>query len=143
MEKSLDYLAESFGLTERDWTQYSPLTLAYLGDAVYDVLIRTVLVKRTNTQTAKLHQHASGLVKAGTQAELIRVMLPHLSEEESGVYRRGHNAKPYHTAKHASRREYLEATGFEALVGYLYLKGNYQRMIDLIKLGLEESGHAL
>ena len=59
------------------------------------------------------------------------------------MYRRGHNAKPYNTAKNASRREYLEATGFEALMGYLYLKEEYGRMIDLIRLGLEESGHAL
>lgn len=147
MEESItmpwNYLAAQFGLENKDWTQYSPLTLAYIGDAVYDLVVRTVLVKKSNCQTAKLHQKASGLVKAAAQAEMIRVLLPHLTEEESGVYRRGHNAKPYHTAKNADRREYLEATGFEALMGYLYLKEDYQRMIDLIHLGLEESGHAL
>ena len=145
MEESIkmpwEYLAGQFGLEEKDWSQYSPLTLAYIGDAVYDVVIRTILVKKSNCQAAKLHQKASSLVKAGTQAEMIQALLPHLTEE--GVYRRGHNAKPYNTAKNASRREYLEATGFEALMGYLYLKEEYGRMIDLIRLGLEESGHAL
>ena len=82
-------------------------------------------------------------MKAGTQAEMIQALRPPLTEEEERVYRRGHNAQPYNTAKNATRREYLEATGFEALVGYLYLKEEYSRMIDLIYLGLEESGHAL
>ena len=147
MEESVtmpwEYLTRQFGLEKKDWSQYSPLTLAYLGDAVYDMIIRTVLVKKANCQAAKLHQKAASLVKAGTQAEIIQVLLPHLTEEEAGVYRRGHNAKPYNTAKNASRREYLEATGFEALIGYLYLKEEYGRMIDLVHLGLEESGHAL
>lgn len=138
-----DYLTQAFRLPGRAWDQYSPLTLAYIGDAVYDVIIRTVLVKQANTQTAKLHKKACALVRAGTQAEMIGALLPHLTEEEAGVYRRGHNAKPYNTAKNASRREYLEATGFEALIGYLYLKGDYQRLIDLIRLGLKESGHEL
>lgn len=147
MEKSImmpwEYLSRQFGLESRDWSQYSPLTLAYIGDAVYDMIIRTILVKKANCQAAKLHQKAAALVKAGTQAEMIKALQPHLTEEEAGVYRRGHNAKPYNTAKNASRREYLEATGFEALMGYLYLKEDYSRMIDLIHLGLEESGHAL
>lgn len=147
MEESInlpwEYLDIQFGLEKKDWTQYSALTLAYIGDAVYDMIIRTVLVKRGNCQTAKLHQRATALVKAGTQAQMAAALLPHLNREELAVYRRGHNAKPYNTAKNASRREYLEATGFEALLGYLYLQEEYQRMIDLVKLGLEESGHAL
>lgn len=138
-----DYLSRCFQLPKRSWDQYSPLTLAYIGDAVYDVIIRTILVKQANTQTARLHQRASALVKAGTQSEMIAALQPYLTEEEAGVYRRGHNAKPYNTAKNASRREYLDATGFEALIGYLYLKEDYQRMIDLIRLGLKESGHGL
>ena len=144
MEEGIkEYFDAQFHLEKQEWSQYSPLTLAYIGDGVYDLLIRTVLVKRANCQTAKLHQKASALVKAQTQAEMMKALLPHLTEEEQGVYRRGHNAKPYNTAKNASRREYLEATGFEALMGYLYLKEDYRRMIDLIHLGLEESGHAL
>lgn len=79
------YLAAQFGLPQKEWTQYSPLTLAYIGDAVYEIVVRTVLVKRANTQTAKLHQKASALVKAGTQAEMIKALLPHLTEEEAGL----------------------------------------------------------
>ena len=86
MEESIkmpwEYLAGQFGLEEKDWSQYSPLTLAYIGDAVYDVVIRTILVKKSNCQAAKLHQKASSLVKAGTQAEMIQALLPHLTEEE-------------------------------------------------------------
>ncbi|MDD2958740.1 MAG: ribonuclease III domain-containing protein [Lachnospiraceae bacterium] len=143
VNQAMTYLAETFGLEEKDWRMYSPLTLAYIGDAAYDLLIRTILVRRANCQTAKLHQRACALVKAGTQAEMAAVLLPHLTEEEAGVYRRGHNSKPYNTAKNASRREYLEATGFEALMGYLYLKQDFQRMTDLVKMGLEESGHEI
>lgn len=138
-----DCLREAFTLEEKDWSQYSPLTLAYIGDAVYDLMIRTVMVKQGNTQTARLHQRTTALVKASSQAELMAALMPYLTPEEQSVYRRGHNAKPYHTAKNASRREYLEATGFEALMGYLYLKGEYRRMVDLVKLGLEESGYAV
>lgn len=136
-------LENSFHLKKKDFSQYSPLTLAYVGDAVYELVVRTVLVKRGNTQTARLHQKATDLVRAGAQARLIQTLLPHLGEAELAVYRRGHNAKPYNTAKNASRREYLEATGFEALMGYLYLRKEYRRMIELISLGLEESGYEL
>ena len=105
-----EYLAERFGLQRRAWDQYSPLTLAYIGDAVYDLIIRSVLVKRANCQTGKLHLRASSLVKAGTQAEMITALQPHLTEEEQGVYRRGHNAKPYNTAKRRAGMRYEELT---------------------------------
>lgn len=142
-ENLADLLSACFRLENRDFSQYSPLTLAYVGDAVYELVIRTVLVNRGNIQTAKLHQKATGFVRAGTQARLIQALLPHLEEQELAVYRRGHNAKPYNTAKNASRREYLEATGFEALMGYLYLRKEYRRMIELISLGLEEVEYEL
>ena len=79
-----EYLKESFSLPERDWEQYSPLTLAYIGDSVYDLLIRTVLVKRGNTQTARLHGGASRLVRAGAQARIAEKLLPHLTPQEKG-----------------------------------------------------------
>lgn len=138
-----EYLRQEFDLPCRQWEQYSPLTLAYIGDSVYDLIIRTVLVKRANTQTAKLHGAASRLVRAGTQARIMEALRGYLTPQEESVYRRGRNSKPGHTAKNADRQEYLEATGFEALLGYLYLKKDYRRMIDLVKLGLEESGHGL
>ena len=137
-EKSLEScIDEIMKLPQRDYTQYSPLTLAYIGDAVYDLIVRTVLVKRANMQTAKLHRDASSCVNAGAQADMLRRLEPLLTEEEKSVCRRGRNAKPAHTAKNASRGEYLEATAFEALVGYLYLQGRYERLMDLLQTGLE------
>ncbi len=146
MEESLipdDYLSSLFHLEKRDYSQYSALTLAYIGDAVYEVVIRTAVVRRSNMQAQKLHKKTTNLVNAGAQARIIASLLPHLTEEETAVYRRGHNAKPYNTAKNATRGEYLEATGFEALIGYLYLQGRNKRMLDLIALGLKENGYEL
>ncbi len=137
------YLEQIFELTPKDYSQYSPLTMAYLGDDVYDTIIRTVAVKRGNRQAAKLNKTVTRLVNAGTQADLMRAILPHLTEEEAAVFRRGKNSKPYHTAKHAARNEYLVATGFETLVGYLYLQGRMERLLDLIRLGLKETGNEL
>lgn len=134
-----EYLAASFHLKEKDWSQYSPLTLAYIGDAVYDCIIRSILVKKANTQTAKLHQMASRLVKASAQAAIGISLQEELDNTEAGIYRRGRNAKPGHTAKNASREDYLEATAFEALVGYWFLTKNYTRMIDLIQMGLKKN----
>lgn len=129
----LPLLGSLFELPQRDYTQYSPLTLAYLGDAVFDLIVRTVLVRRVNMQAEKLHKKASSLVCAPAQAEMIHKLLPSLTEEERAVYRRGRGSKPMHTAKNASREQYLEATGFEALVGYLYLQGRYKRLLELIR----------
>ena len=134
MEEDLTTLLDKlFDLPRRDYTQYSPLTLAYLGDAVFDLVVRTVLVRRVNMQAEKLHRLASSIVCASAQAEMIRSLLPSLTDEEFAVYRRGRGSKPYHTAKNASREDYLEATGFEALIGYLYLQGEYARMLELIR----------
>ena len=135
-----EYLERLFALEEKDWSQYSPLALAYLGDAVYDVVIRTIVVKRGNRQAHKLHESTTGIVRAEAQARAARAILPHLTTEEAAVYRRGRGAHPEHSAKNASRREYLEATGLEALIGYLYLARRHERLMDLIHTGLEETG---
>ena len=116
--------------------QYSPLTLAYIGDAVYELVIRTILVSRSNTQVNKLHHRASSLVKAQKQSQMIQVLEPHFTPEEEHIYKRGRNAKSYTSAKNASITDYRRATGFEAVIGYLYLKGEFGRMLDLIKLGI-------
>jgi len=137
MEESIKYLEEQFELPEQDIRSYSPLTLAYIGDAIYDLYIRTIIVKRGNTQPSKLHKRASALVKAETQADMVNVLEPHFTPEEEAVFKRGRNAKSYTTAKNATTGEYRRATGFEAVVGYLYLTKQYNRIIDLIKIGLE------
>lgn len=141
MEKSVDpfmsYLRERFAFEDGDLRGYSPLTLAYIGDAIYDLVIRTLVVKHGNCQPNKLHRRASALVKASAQAELIERILPSLTEEERQIYKRGRNAKSYTIAKNATMLDYRKATGLEALMGYLYLKEDTKRMIDLIRLGLE------
>ena len=141
MEKSIISLEDSldtvFGLSSKDWKLYSPLTLAYLGDAVYEMVIRTICVKRANMQTQKLHRKVTGYVSAKAQAKMMDALIGELSEEEESIYRRGRNSKPYTKAKNASMEEYLKATGFEALVGYLYLQKEYERMNVLIARGIE------
>ena len=128
-----------FGLEEQDLRTYSPLTLAYIGDAIFELVVRTVLVERKNTQAEKLHKAATKIVKAETQALLIEAVKDDLTEEELAVYKRGRNAKAVTRAKNATMSEYRRATGFEALMGYLYLKGDMERMIKLIRLGVEKA----
>lgn len=131
--ESLDVM---FRLSSKDWKQYSPLTLAYIGDAVYELVVRSIEVKTANIQVQKLHQKVTSRVSAKAQAKMIRALEPDLTEEEASVYRRGRNSKPYTRAKNASMTEYLEATGFEALMGYLYLNGEFDRMNELVARGL-------
>ena len=128
-----------FGLEEQDLRTYSPLTLAYIGDAIFELVVRTVLVERKNTQAEKLHKAATKIVKAETQALMIEAIKEELTEEELAVYKRGRNAKAVTRAKNATMSEYRRATGFEALMGYLYLKGDIVRMIELIHLGVEKA----
>lgn len=129
------YIKEQFDLKEVDMRTYSPLVLAYIGDAVFDLVIRTVVVGRGNTNVNKLHRRTSHIVKAQTQAMMIEKLLPHLTDEESDIYRRGRNAHSPTMAKNATMSDYRKATGFEALVGYLYLTDQFDRILFLIKEG--------
>lgn len=138
MEESLTYLKEQFELESRDIKTYSPLTLAYIGDGIYELVIRTILVTQGNCQPNKLHKRASQMVKASAQSEMMAILEPLLSEEELAIYRRGRNAKSATMAKNATMADYRRATGFEALMGFLYLQGEEKRMIELIKAGLEK-----
>lgn len=142
MEKGLEwqfdsYLQEIFQLKEVDVQEYSPLTLAYIGDGIYDLVIRTLVINRGNKQVQKLHQETSALVQASTQSRMMRVLQEKLTEEEHAVYKRGRNAKSVSPAKNQSVTDYRRATGFEALMGYLYLKKDWKRMLELIRDGLE------
>ena len=136
MEEGITYLKQLFHLPEIHPKQYSPLTLAYIGDAVYELVIRTILVSQANVQVNKLHHRASSLVKAEKQSELVGILEPYFTPEEAHIYKRGRNAKSYTSAKNASITDYRRATGFEAVMGYLYLEGEYDRMLDLIKRGI-------
>jgi len=135
-EQLLTYIKKQFELKEADINAYSPLTLAYIGDSIYDLVIKTIVVERANCAANKLHQQASALVKAQTQAQMADFLQDYMTEEEQAIYKRGRNAKSYTTAKNASVADYRKATGLEAVFGYLYLKGQSERVVDLVKIGL-------
>ena len=120
--------------------EHSPLALAYLGDAVYELAIRTFVMNHGNTQVNKMHKKTAGLVKAEAQANFYKVLEEELTEEEKAVYRRGRNAKSVTMAKHATMKDYRMATGFEALMGYLYLTEQMERMAELLGHGLKKLG---
>ncbi len=124
----------------QDIRSYSPLTLAYIGDAIYDLIIRTVVVERANRPANALHHITVKYVSAGAQAKIVEALMDKLTEEEFSVYRRGKNSKPHTTAKNASVGEYMKATGFEAVLGYLYLTDNMDRVLELVKEGVELLG---
>ena len=138
METNLIQLKELFHLEDQDLRSYSPLTLAYIGDGVYELIIRTILVKKGNCPVNRLHKKASSLVKAGAQSAIMEVIEEKLTPEELSVYRRGRNAHSPTMAKHATMADYRRATGFEALMGYLYLKEDYTRMLILVRIGIGE-----
>ena len=125
-----------FGIEGKDIRSFSPLTLAYIGDAVYEIVIRTIIVEKGNAPVNKLHHKASSLVKAVAQKEAMEKIFPLLTEEEEAVYKRGRNAKSYTSAKNASVIDYRIATGFEALMGFLYLMGRNERMLELVKIAV-------
>ena len=138
METSISYMKELFPLKDQDIRSYSPLTLAYIGDGVYELVIRTILVKKGNCPVNRMHKKASSLVKASAQSAIMEKIEDQLTEEEHAVYRRGRNAHSPTMAKHATMADYRRATGFEALIGYLYLSEEYTRMLDLIRMGIGE-----
>ena len=138
MSSGIDtYIKEKFGLKDVDIRTYSPLTLAYIGDGVFDLIIRSVVVGKGNTRPNKLHYRTSGIVKAHTQALIIEYLLPYLTEEEADIYRRGKNSKPQNKAKNATASDYRKATGLEALVGYLYLTDRLERLVELVKQAVD------
>ena len=131
-------MREEFAMEEVDIRTYSPLVLAYIGDGIYELVIRSLLVGQGNTQANKLHKKASTLVNAAAQSAMMERIKEELTEEELHVFKRGRNANSATMAKHATMADYRRATGFEALMGYLYLSGNMERLMELVKLGLEE-----
>lgn len=146
MEESISLLLqikETFACKDADVRSYSPLTLAYIGDAVYDLVIRTIVVERGNKAANLLHRSTVRYVNAGAQAAMIEALTPELTEEELAVYKRGRNAKSHTVAKNASIEDYRKATGMEALLGYLYLSDRMERVLALIHLGLEKTAQRI
>ena len=121
-------------LSEQQARMYSPLTLAFLGDAVYSLLVRNMLSLAANKPTGKLHKESITYVNAAFQANMIRELLPNLTENEAAVFKRGRNAHSAHSPKNQSDADYRYATGLEALYGYLYLCGNTDRIKEIFNI---------
>ncbi|MCH5185964.1 MAG: ribonuclease III [Oscillospiraceae bacterium] len=114
--------------------EYSALSLAYIGDAVYEVYVRSrIMSEHADMPPAKLHRLSTEFVKASAQAEAVKSLTDHLSEKELTVFKRGRNAKPHTSPKNADISDYRFATGFEALVGYLYLSKNFERTEEIMR----------
>ena len=121
-----------------DIRTYSPLTLAYIGDDVFDLIIRTIVVNKGNTSPNKLHSNTIQYVSARAPSNILDSIMPILTDEEKDIARRGRNSKPHSKAKNASTIDYLKATALESVVGYLYLKDDMERIFELIKYGINK-----
>ena len=133
----LSQIHREFGGGEIDLRTYSPLTLAYIGDAVFEIIIRTLIVEKGQRAANTLHKHTTKIVCAQTQSKMIDAVYESLTEEEQDIYRRGKNTKIHSSAKNASLSDYRKATGFEALCGYLFLKDDTVRITYIIRQALE------
>lgn len=140
MEQGLSgSIRDKFGISDMDLRTYSPLTLAYIGDSIYALVAKSVIVSRNNCQAQKLHKETIKYVSAGAQAEIYKYFLDNelLTDEEADIMRRGRNAKSHSSAKNASIIDYRMATGVEALMGWLYLRDDSERLLALFKMGFD------
>ena len=135
MEEGINF----FEKTSTDPKLFSPLVLAFLGDAVYELIIRSMLVNKANKPVNKLNKESSSLANAKTQARFAQILSEHLSEEELRIYKRGRNTTSHSVPKNASISDYRQATGFEALLGYLYLQDKLDRIMELVDICLKEN----
>ena len=144
METGLNAFKEALHLKHVEAGEYSPLALAYIGDAVYELALRTLVMNRGNMQVNKMHKKTANLVKADAQAHFYLLLEEELTDaEKHAAYKRGRNAKSVTMAKHATMIDYRMATGFEALMGYLYLTEQFDRMAELLGKGLEQMGELI
>ncbi|MBE6776219.1 MAG: ribonuclease III [Ruminococcaceae bacterium] len=124
--------------TKCDVNMLSPLNLAFIGDTVFDLFVRERLVCEANRPVSKLHNKAASMVKASAQAEAVEKIRDRLTEQEQSIIRRGRNAHVNHKAKNMSEADYHLATGLEALIGYLYLKGETERLNEIFGMIIQE-----
>lgn len=124
-------------LTEDQVKAISSLGLAHIGDGVFELLCRSLLCEKGNKTVKNLHKSTVGFVNAPAQAKFADVIVPLLSEEEAGYYRRGKNCHTHAAPGAATRQEYAKATGLEALFGALYLLGRQERVNELFKKGMD------
>ena len=142
MEKGMtfefyEHIRDVLEIPEPDTDSCSPLVLAYIGDCIYDLIIKSMVVGRGIKQVHRLHEETSSYVQASAQSQMMRTMQQHLTEEEHAIYRRGRNTRSVSAAKNQTITDYRRATGFEALLGYLFLKKRYARLMEIVKIGLD------
>jgi len=133
----LKHICKNWGV---DIKMLSPLQLAYIGDAVYELFVRTYLIGTKNISVNELHKEAIEYVKAKAQADIIHYLEDKLTEEEWQLVKRGRNAKSGSAPKNANLLDYRYATGFETLIGFLYLNGKYERILEIFGMIINEEG---
>ena len=143
MEDSLKFeglaedIKESFGLPDTDLRTYNPLSLAFIGDSIYETIIRTLVVEKGNKSVNAMAKEKNTLVNATKQSEIGELLKDYYTEEEAEIYRRGKNAKTANHSKSAAYSDYHKATGLEAVFGYLYLTGRIDRCVELITIAIK------
>lgn len=138
MKNFFDNIIKEFEIKQKDINQIHPLVLAYIGDSVYEVFIRTLVVCEGNATPNQLHRRSTCFVKAKAQSDIVHRIMEFLSPEEQDIVRRGRNAKSGTIPKNADVTEYKYATGFESLIGYLYLKKDFDRLMEIMKMSVED-----
>lgn len=118
-------------------SKYAPLTLAYIGDSVHTLFVRECVIGQSDKKVHELHILTSRYVKASAQAKAIHILLPELNEEEEAIYKRGRNAKSATVPKNAIVSDYRAATGFEALIGALYIDKKKERLNEILERSME------
>lgn len=137
MDKPMDH-AFAIHKPLKEAAQINPIALAYMGDAVYELLVRQFVLSQPNNKAHHMHKAATGIVSAKAQRATLERLLPHLTEEEEDVVKRGRNAKSGSAPKNADMIDYRHATALECLIGYLYFENRLERITELFKIGLGE-----
>ncbi len=137
-EDIVSNMRKDFDIKPMEVLNLQPLVLAYIGDAVYEVYIRTMLVINKKTNVNMLHKMSIKYVNAKAQSDIIHRIMDKLTQDEQDVVRRGRNAKSATAPKHAEITDYRYSTGYEALIGYLYLTNDIERLTYILRLSVEE-----
>ena len=132
-------IKNSFELEDTDLRTYNPLSLAFIGDSIYETIIRTLVVEKGNKSVNAMAKEKNTLVNATKQSEIGEFLKDYYTEEEAEIYRRGKNAKTANHSKSAAYSDYHKATGLEAVFGYLYLSGRIDRCIELLTIAIKSN----
>jgi len=140
-EDFLDTISGDFDIKPIEVMNMQPLVLAYIGDAIYEAYVRTMLVVNKKTNVNMLHKMSVKYVKAKAQSDTVKRIMDKLTPDEQDVVRRGRNAKSATVPKHAEVTDYRYSTGYEALIGYLYLMKQKDRLMEILRISVEDSGN--